>query len=279
MNTMTDGILIIGLTTALSVAGMFLVRRNIDRATLEACHEVGGVMFAVIGTLYAIVVGLIVVSSEAKVDDAGKMAVTEANQLSNMFHLAATFKQPACDRIRKSIHDYAVAVVNQDWTKVETGEETEATIPSYQALWHEITSYVPERGNDSQAYATMLTNMEDLSSARRYRMVEARNKLSPILWTVLVGGGIMVILFTYFFFVESIKAQAIMTTFVALSLSMNVYLIYVCQNPYRPEFGVKKSGFGFSFTPKWFAINNRDTPNYAVQDPKQTKHTESKGSR
>jgi len=256
MNAITDCFLIIGLSTILSVVGMFIVRKSISRQTLEACHEVGGVMFAVIGTLYAIVVGLIVVNSEGKVDAASQMAVTEANQLSNIYHLAHTFKQPASHNIRAAIHDYAVAVVEEDWSKVETGAEKEATVPAYQRLWSEVTAYIPEKNNDSQCYATMLTNLEDLSTARRYRMVEARSTLSPVLWAVLTGGGITVILFTYFFFVENLKAQALMTTFVALSLSMNIYLIYVCQNPYRPELGVKQSGFGFSFTPKWFEDNS-----------------------
>ncbi|HNH76946.1 MAG TPA: hypothetical protein PLF23_24365, partial [Candidatus Obscuribacter sp.] len=46
--------------------------------------------------------------------------------------------------------------------------------------------------------------------------------------------------------------QTLMTAFVAIFLSMNIYLIYVCQNPYRPELGAKEAGFGFSFNANWF---------------------------
>jgi len=257
MSSFTDCFLIVGLTTALSVGGLLLVRKKFTRQQFESCHEVGGFLLSVVGTLYAILVGLIVVNSQGKVDAASQMAVSEANMLSNIYHLSSTFKEPTRGKIHKHVYDYAIAAVGQDWSRVEEGLEKEATIPAYQALWKEITQYVPKEDNESQCYSTMLSNIQELSEARKYRMVAARGGLSPVLWSVLIAGGAMIILFTYFFFVESFVAQAIMTAFVAVFLSLNVYLIYICQNPYRPELGAKEAGFGFSFTPKWF----KDSPN------------------
>lgn len=256
MSSFTDCLLIVGLTTALSVAGLLLVRKKFTRRQFESCHEVGGFLLSVVGTLYAILVGLIVVNSQGKVDEASQMSVSEANMLSNIYHLSSTFKEPARGNIHKHVYDYATAAVEQDWSRVEEGLEKEATIPAYQALWTEIIQYVPKEDNESQCYSTMLSNIQELSEARKYRMVAARGGLSPVLWSVLIAGGAMIILFTYFFFVESFVAQAIMTAFVAIFLSLNVYLIYICQNPYRPELGAKEAGFGFSFTPKWF----KDSP-------------------
>lgn len=71
----------------------------------------------------------------------------------------------------------------------------------------------------------------------------------------------MIVLFTYFFFLESLLAQVVMTSFVVIFLSLNVYLVYLCQNPYRPEFGAKESGFGYSFTPVWFKEDKEDKEN------------------
>ncbi|MBX9721305.1 MAG: hypothetical protein K2X81_07925, partial [Candidatus Obscuribacterales bacterium] len=68
MTAALDGIYIVGGSTLLALAGMFIVRRKIARSTLEACHEVGGILLSVIGTLYAILLGLIVVNAQAKVD-------------------------------------------------------------------------------------------------------------------------------------------------------------------------------------------------------------------
>lgn len=252
MTSLIACILIVGTTTVLSVAGLWLIRKRFSREQLESCHEVGGFLLSVVGTLYAILVGLIVVNSQGKVDAASQMAVSEANMLTNSYHLANTLKQPARHEIHKHIYDYAVAVIDQDWARVEDGLEKEATIPAYQGLWKEITHYVPSNDKESQCYSTILGNIEELSAARKYRMVAAKGGLSPVLWAVLIAGGVMIVLFTYFFFVESFLAQAIMTMFVAVFLSLNVYLIFICQNPYRPELGAKNAGFGYSFTPNWY---------------------------
>lgn len=252
VDSLLDCVLIVGGSTLIAVAGMFLVRKKISRQTLEACHEVGGIMLAIVGTLYAILVGLIVVNSQGRVDAASQMAVTESNMLSNIYHLSKTFKDPARHKIRETIHEYAVAVTKEDWSKVESDQEKEETIPAYRKLWAEITAYNPTEANEQQCYATMLNNMEDLSAARKFRTVASKSGLSPVLWTVLLAGGIGIVLFTYFFFVENMLAQTLMTAFVTVFIAMNVYIIHLCQNPYRPELGAKVAGFGGSFTPAWF---------------------------
>lgn len=257
MNSFTECLLIIGLSTILSVTGLILVRKRFSPDLLKACHEVGGVMLAVIGTLYAIIIGMIVVNSQAKVEQASQMAISESNMLSSIFHLATTFEQPARDEIKEAIHQYASVVVEQDWSKVEQGKEKEASIPAYQKLWKTVTGYTPVNNKDQQSYSLMLSNMEELTAARRFRMVSAKGGLPLVLWAVLIAGGVLTIWFTYFFYMESLVAQIIMTAGVAIFMSMNVYLIYICQNPYRVELGVKRTGFGYDFTPRWFEKHYR----------------------
>lgn len=257
MNSLTECLLIIGLSTILSVTGLILVRKRFSPDLLKACHEVGGVMLAVIGTLYAIIIGMIVVNSQAKVEQASQMAISESNMLSSIFHLATTFEQPARDEIKEAIHQYASVVVEQDWSKVEQGKEKEASIPAYQKLWKTVTGYTPVNNKDQQSYSLMLSNMEELTAARRFRMVSAKGGLPLVLWAVLIAGGVLTIWFTYFFYMESLVAQIIMTAGVAIFMSMNVYLIYICQNPYRVELGVKRTGFGYDFTPRWFEKHYR----------------------
>ncbi len=257
MSSLVEFLLIIGLSTFLSIAGLVIVRKRFSPDLLKACHEVGGVMLAVIGTLYAIIIGMIVVNSQAKVDQASQMAISESNMLSSIFHLATTFQQPARDEIKEAIHQYASVVVEQDWSKVEQGKEKEASIPAYQKLWKTVTGYTPVNNKDQQSYSLMLSNMEELTAARRFRMVSAKGGLPLILWAVLIAGGVLTIWFTYFFYMESLIAQIIMTAGVAVFMSMNVYLIYICQNPYRVELGVKRTGFGYDFTPRWFEKHYR----------------------
>lgn len=259
MSAFWEALFIVGASTVVSLLGLFLVRRKISRDALLACHEVGGYLLAVVGTLYAILLGLVVVDSQNKLDQAKQMSIVEANMLSNIYHLSRSFKQPTKQEIRDSLYDYALAVKSQDWEHVEDGEEREATIASYRRLWRSVTSYEPVSNNEQQCFSTILGNLEQLSDARRFRMVSSRCGLSPVLWTVLLVGGVMVILFTYFFFVESLFSQALMTAFVVIFLALNIYLVFICQNPYRPELSAKDAGFGIGFKAEWF-LDKKDHP-------------------
>lgn len=264
MSALIDCLLIVGGTTALSLVGVFVVRKRTSREVLEASHEVGGYLLAIIGTLYAILVGLIVVNAESKVDTASDKAVVEANRLTNIYHVSRCFEPMAKRKICESLYNYATIAVNQDWEKVESGGEKEGTTVPYRQLWKDIVGYAPRNENERECYAVLLQDLEELSDARKYRMVAAKSQLSPILWAVLLAGGTMIVLFTYFFFVENLISQLLMTGSVVIFLSMNVYLIYVCQNPYRPELGAKEAGFGFSFNPNWFKDEQPD----ATTEPK-----------
>lgn len=250
MNSLVEGIIIIGGSLAVALTGMWLVRRKFTGETLEANHEVAGYMLSIVGTLYAILLGLIVVNVQTKFEVANQMAVTEENCLSDIAHLGSIYAENSRKEIHKHLYDYAVAARDQDWAEVSTGHAKEATIPSYRALWQTINHLELTDTKQQNSYANLLSAMTQLSDARRFRMVASHNVLSPILWAVLIIGEILIVWFTYFFFVRSMKAQTIMTAFVVVFLSLNVFLVYLYDNPYRSELGARNAGV--TFHPEWF---------------------------
>jgi len=60
---------------------------------------------------------------------------------------------------------------------------------------------------------------------------------------VLITGGVFTVIFTYFFGVADTRIQALMTMLVAVTLSLNVYLVYVFGNPMSTDFGIKPGPF------------------------------------
>jgi len=52
---------------------------------------------------------------------------------------------------------------------------------------------------------------------------------------VLIVGGVAVVVFTYFFGLEHVKAQIAMTSMVALLIVLNLYLILLFAYPYSGD--------------------------------------------
>ena len=90
--------------------------------------------------------------------------------------------------------------------------------------------------------------MQGLGEARRSRIAMLRHGIPPILWLVMISGCVIIIIFTYFFVIDSIVLHAVMTGMVATSLYLIVFLLTLYDHPF--------SG-GLELEPIPFEVNKR----------------------
>lgn len=244
MGAWTIGFLVVIGGTLGSVLGMLAVRKIFHRTKLESHHEVAGYLLSVIGTLYAVLLGLIVVDVQSKYQQAQLMAETEANAAADMFLLAQALGNPARQKLTEGIAEYVDVVVEKEWgNDVPRASFSEGSVVPLRKVWQTLNTYEPVTNREQACYGSMLTTLGELADARRYRVVSTRGGISQILWGVLIAGGICTVLFTYFFGVENAVAHIAMTVLVSLCLSLNVMLVVLFSNPYRGDLKVHPDGF------------------------------------
>src|SRR5690606_12778801 len=96
---------------------------------------------------------------------------------------------------------------------------------------------------DETIRGRMLEEMCQMTDKRRTRLVTTQLGVAPIMWAVLIVGGVFTVLFTYFFGVENLRAQIIMTVLVATTLSLNVFLVFVFAYPLAGDVAVRPDAF------------------------------------
>jgi hypothetical protein len=207
-------------------------------------------MLSIVGTLYAVLLGLIVVNVQDKFENANQMALHEADCLSDLAHLSELYSKEDSQEIMRHLYAYAKTAREQDWSKISVQEAKEETLPHYRALWHAINKLELTNVKQQNSFSTVLVAMTRLADARRFRMVAGHNVLPPILWAVLIIGELLIVWFTYFFFVKSMRAQTMMTVFVVVFLSLIIFLVFLYDNPYRSELGARYAAR--TFHPEWF---------------------------
>ena len=246
MGAWTIGILVVVGGTLASVIGMLWVRKLFHITKLESHHEVAGYLLSVIGTLYAVLLGLIVVDVQSKYQQAQLMAETEANAAADMFMLAQALTPAEGDKLTKNIASYVDVVLQQEWgTEVAHASFTEGSVVPLRQIWKTLGSYEPVTNREQACYGTMLTTLGQLADARRFRVVSTRGGISHVLWGVLIVGGICTVLFTYFFGVENAYAHIAMMALLSLCLSLNVMLVVLFSNPYRGDLKIEPDGFRY----------------------------------
>jgi len=271
MGAWTLGILVVVGGTLGSVAGMLWVRKYFNLAKLESHHEVAGYLLSVIGTLYAVLLGLIVVDGQSKYQQAQLMTETEANAAADMFLISQAFSDPTRRRIQDGIAEYVNVVLDEEWGKeVHRDILTEGSVVPLRKVWQTMASYEPVTNREQACYSTMLSTLGEMADARRYRVVSTRGGTSEILWGVLIAGGICTVLFTYFFGVENAVAHIAMTTLVSLCLSLNVMLVVLFSNPYRGDMRIQPEGFKHDQRMMQTLLKERKDGKFPLVEPKPT---------
>lgn len=243
MNSYLFGFFVVTITTSLSVLGMLLVRQRVSVATLSAYHEVAGYLLSVVGTLYAVLLGFVIVDAMQHMQDVRGLVSTEASGLANIFLCSEGLTPEKRDSIRALCHQYAYDVIHDEWESLQQGRYSQKTFHSIFKLWTEITTLNPVNAREQNLHQQLVSEICSMTQNHRTRVVSATRRVAPVMWLVLIIGGFFIVIFTYFFGVANIKAQAFMTVLVAMTLSLNVYLVFVFGNPMATDLGIKPGPF------------------------------------
>ncbi len=240
------GIVVVGGAVLFASLGVILVRRHVSSGFLRRNHEVAGYLLSIVGTLYSVLLGLIVVDTQTKYQTAKQMTQQEADSCLDLFHVSFTMPDDVREQLQHHLQEYLRIVDEDEWDSITKGEAfDEAAKYEFRNVWWTLVEYEPKTQRGIESYSKMLDIMQDLADGRRYRIQFSKTGLPEIMWGVVITGGLLTVLFTYLFEVESAKAQIFMTGLVALSLSLNVLLIALFSNPYRGYMRIPSYAFKY----------------------------------
>ncbi len=115
-----SSITIFTLAVLLSVVGLIWVRQKVHIDSLMENHEVGGYMLSVVGTMYAVLLGLVVVDAMTRFQEARTIVEAEANSLADVFVLSRRFPEEKQKKIEAICLDYVTEVVQVEWDLMGT---------------------------------------------------------------------------------------------------------------------------------------------------------------
>ncbi|MBS1956363.1 MAG: DUF4239 domain-containing protein [Cyanobacteria bacterium SZAS-4] len=237
------GFMIITAATAVAVFGQLTVRHLVDNQKLKDCHDVGGQFLAVVGTMYAVLLGLVVVDAMSHFQEASVSVEQEANSLADIFLLAERLPRDRRDKIQILCQQYADQVIDQEWPAMDDSRVFLPARKSAIELMKTTMDYEPVKESEKAVYPIMVQEVCQLWDNRRMRTNAATRGMPLVEWVVLIVGGIVTVVFTYFFHVESIGAQVAMTTMVTLIIGLNLFLVLLFGYPFSGDLTVSPDAF------------------------------------
>lgn len=238
-----DGAILVIAVAILSVAGLLIVRKYFDSEKLKSHHEVGGYLLSVVGTMYAVLLGLIVVDAMTKFQTAREVVEQEANSLADVFLLANSFPKDKCRKVQSVCNEYVKVVLEEEWPAMAEGRISNTARKAIVELMKEVMSFEPVTENQKAIYPIAVQEACQVWDFRRARTNMAQHGIPAIEWIVLVIGAVVTIVFTYFFGLSDAKAQMAMTSMVSLLISLNLYLVILFGAPFSGDLQVYPDAF------------------------------------
>jgi len=220
------------LPTLAAVAGTVLIRRILPSTVLRSSHDVAAAIFAVIGTLYAVLVAFTVVIVWEHYSDAGSAAEREGTDLGDLWRLAGAFDPVDGDRVNRALVVYARSVIDREWPAMANGRSDPETWKAMDALWSTYRSIVPRTAVQQIAYAESIRRLDELTDSRRLRLHSLGADVPVLMWLLLIVGGLVVVGFCLLFAPESAAAHALMVGLLAAIIAANLYLVDDLDNPF-----------------------------------------------
>jgi hypothetical protein len=235
--------LLVCLFVLISVGGLLLVQRLVPIEVRQRQNDVAGFIYAVLGVAYAVLLGLMVIAVWEQWDAAKAIVDDEASELAEIYWIAHQLPQPEGRHIQELAHSYAEVVVDEEWQLMAQGEFSPKAWATIDEIRDSIQSL--HASNDDQLLLDQqaLERVHGLADARRDRLLAAEEGLPAIMWVVLIGGGFIVVGFTYLFGMENNITHILMVAALALIISSVLFTVASLNYPYRGDVHIGPDAF------------------------------------
>lgn len=213
-------------TILLFLGALWLARKWVSIHELKKNHDVAGFTFSIIGVLYSVILGFTVINVQGRYNDLLESIHTEAVHLADLYRDASFFPEKDRELIRASLREYIDFIIEKEWRHSSSRSVHFCTSLLMTKIWNQYHQVELIDEKMSLWYAETISKLNNLMNARLTRQFNSWQHLSGMLWTILVIGGVITICFMFFFGLENIRSQMLMTALLTGYLSLMLYLVY-----------------------------------------------------
>jgi hypothetical protein len=219
---------IVAVPTALAMAGPNVIRRFVTLDRLRINNEVAGFKFATVGVIYAVLLAFAIIVVWEKFNEAESTVAKEAGSAATIYRLSNGIDGAA---LREATGAYLKVAIEQDFPAMEKGRASPAVTAALNTLYATALK-IHASADDRVVYAEIMRQLDQLTEARRARIVAATGTVPHVVWTVLLGGAWLTVGFTFFFGSANLRAQTLMTGALSLLIFSGLFTVIAIDHPF-----------------------------------------------
>jgi hypothetical protein len=231
--------LIIGVTTAVAVAAMLLVRRGAPEGSRFRDGDRASGVFGVLATGFSVLLGFIVFLAFESYDQSRAGSEEEALVLGQQVETAQFLGDPIAARLTGQLICYGRSVVHVEWPKATRGTLGDEINPWGVELFETIQAARLDTPAREAAYGKWLDQTSEREAARIDRIHGAVGVIPTPLWIVLFFISSVIFVFMLFFAdsAEGPVTQAVLMGSVVSVIMAMLLLIRFLDSPFHEDVG------------------------------------------
>ena len=229
---------------AVVIIGLFLSRKILVQKFYFGKYETQASAFlSIAGTLYSIVLGLVVANSLSSFDEQRRNVQNESTSLRNIYHLSLGLPKEFSNKIDRAIIDYTQLVITKEWPLMDSGNYSPQARDKFLDIWKIIVDFNPQNSGQSNIHDKLIDMITDVSNCRHQRLLASQMAFAPAIHMFLWIGGLISIIFTYFFFIKNFRIQVLMTVLITTLILFNLLIVEIFGYPFSGDIKIEPTSF------------------------------------
>lgn len=197
-----------------------------------------------IGLLYGILTGLIIVTAWQNYDAVTSFVAEEVSSIRSFQRSHALLKPSSQAKLKSITINYVDSIIEKEWPAYTRGEPALVIHPGLWEIHQILISLSHETEMEREAVIATMSKLEIMIDARERRVQTYTDTGIPsVFWIILTAGALITLTLTFFVHFDSDWTQYTLTTLYGISLGLLFFLMAAIDNPYRGEVHVTSDAY------------------------------------
>lgn len=207
----------------------------------DADSNIMETFFNVFGTLYAIMVGFVILMVSNYYHQIKNAINDEINSIQDLhdYLVYVDNNDQVVLEIKQAINDYISSIIEQEWPKMRSSEHTEVftSEPLYNIM-KKINKLEPKNPSDIAALEKLMSEVNAITTYRTDRLGMSNENLPPLLVHVSFILSVSVVFVFLFMPIDSFFLKIILNGILSFAVGLIYYMIIDLNNPFRGDWRV-----------------------------------------
>lgn len=227
------GVLLVVVLPALVLLLQWGIRRRWPALAVGEHNDVVGFIIAVVGVIYAVLLGFVIIVTWENFTSAESIVGQEASTLRSIYRESAALPPEVREEIHGLVRQYAGEVVTEEWPAMA---DAEPGVPRVGDVLDELTTAISTVTVTTPAQQEFVgaeaDRLSELVTLRSQRLDYADRGIPAVLWMALVVGGVVTVGFALLFGLRRAVLHSLMVGSLAALVGVLFFVTLVINYPF-----------------------------------------------